>query len=82
MDVIGHGAQIADVARVPDARPTGDACRPIRGEWEQYSVLIPAQPPSAFSERCAAWNPGLSEPRTDAMGHLIEPVAQASWGRF
>jgi len=81
MDVIGHGAQMRTRPR-PRCAPTGDACRPIRGEWNNIRLLIPAQPPSAFSERCAAWNPGLVGTRTDAMGHLIEPVAQASWGDF
>lgn len=32
------------------------------GWMEQYSVLMAPQPPSALTERCAAWKPGLSEP--------------------
>ncbi len=75
MDVIGHGAQIADVARVPDAR--GQAMRVVRFGVNGTIFGIDSRPAAfGFQRTMRRLESRLVGTRTDAMGHLIEPVAQ------
>src|SRR5712672_542708 len=75
MDGIGHGAQIADVARVPDARR--QAMRVVRFGVNGTIFGIDSRPAAfGFQRTMRRLESRLVGTRTDAMGHLIEPVAQ------
>src|SRR5258708_39038588 len=75
MDVIGHGAQIADVAGVADAR--GQAMRVVRFGVNGTIFGVDSRPAAfGFQRTMRRLESRLVGTRTDAMRHLIEPVAQ------
>ncbi len=75
MDVIGHGAQIAHVARIPDARR--QTMRVVRLGVNRAILGIDSGPAALGLQR--AMRRLEARPvgaRADAMRHLVEPVAQ------
>ncbi len=75
MDVIGHGAQIAYVARVPDARR--QAVRVVRFGVNGTIFGIDSRPAALGLQRSMRrLETRLVGTRADAMRHLVEPVAQ------
>src|SRR5579863_7577242 len=75
MDVIGHGAQIAHIPGVPNARR--QAVRVVRFGMNRAVLGVDSGPAALGLERSMrrleAWLVGTG---ADAMRHLIEPVAQ------
>ncbi len=75
MDVIRHGAQIAHVTRIPDARR--QAVRVVRFGVDRTILGIDSRPSALGLEGTVRrLEAGLVGTRADAMGHLIESIAQ------
>ena len=75
MDVVGHGAQIAHIPGVPDARR--QAVRVVRFGMNRAIFGIDSGPAALGLQRAMRrLEPGLVGTGADAMRHLVEPVAQ------
>ena len=75
VDVIGHRAQVAHVARIPDARR--QPVRVIRLGMDRAVFGVDAGPAALGLERAMRrLEPGPIRAGADAMRHLVEPVAQ------
>src|ERR1700679_3859192 len=75
MNVIGHGAQIAHIPGIPDARR--QAMRVVRFGVNRTILGIDSCPaPFGLQRTMRRLEARLVRARTDAMRHLIEPVAQ------
>jgi hypothetical protein len=75
MDVVGHGAQIAHIALVPDARR--QAVRVVRFGVDRAIFGIDPGPAALGLQRAVRrLETRPVGARADAMRHLVEPVAQ------
>src|ERR1700722_19530977 len=76
VDMIGHGTQIAYVAFVPDSRR--QTMRVVGFRVDGAVLGIDPRPTALGLDRAVRrLKAGLVRARTDAMGHLIESVAQS-----
>src|SRR5450432_2470430 len=75
MDVIRHGAQIAHVARIPDA--CRQSMRIVRFGMYRTILGVDSRPTALGLQRpVRSLEARLVGAGADAMGHLIKPVAQ------